>query len=557
MDHPKTVIFWGAGATASLGIRTTDSQAKFIKHLTGAGNGDLLAPLKTRVTSALDGNGTERWISALCDLINILGDEDENDGRIDSIGTAQLEAMRRSWEPGATDKELSARIIHLRLFYDWPALKSVVRLCPGILADTFQINDLFNLLDMHIPQGFGFQAPSTLQGPAFLDTRRLIGASNALRMILGAAFYIDYQECIRTRQPILAKYHDFAFRLGHRMQTLGIDLSKQHPLGDPDFYQGDVSFVSLNYDPIALWMQFIANQELNTRDSVPHIGAPATPLYIYHDFGHLIPARGIGAERNKDWPWYPMNESAAQRLNRATKSDTRVRLTKFLFPHGCMCWRECPNCGKLSAYHGSEWSLSSTDLFPPPPLKAFDNKKLLQEEEELFSKAEFDARNGGKVDARACLHCQNLTYAYHTQTVMQSSFKSQPPSFIEEIRRDMRATVIAADHIILMGYSLPQDDVTYRAFFAASRKKSESSGTHHVRCTVINKNSALPGWHSPEQLKSYETSDKNDRALNAARDIFGADNVRYFGDGAPAVFMDGDNVTDYCLNKLLNWFSTE
>jgi hypothetical protein len=61
-----------------------------------------------------------------------------------------------------------------------------------------------------------------------------------------------------------------------------------------------------------------------------------------------------------------------------------------------------------------------------------------------------------------------LTFAHHTQAVMQSSFKSNPPSFIEEIRRNLRATTMQANHIILMGYSLPQDDITYCAFFSAS-----------------------------------------------------------------------------------------
>ena len=132
--------------------------------------------------------------------------------------------MRRNW-PAADDKALDSRILHLRILYDWPALKSVVHLCPGSSADTFKLNDLFNLLDMHGPLGFGVRAPTPSEGGGqFFDARRLIGAKNALRMLLGALFYIDYQECIRSKRDVLDQYRDFASHLGCRMQRQGMIL---------------------------------------------------------------------------------------------------------------------------------------------------------------------------------------------------------------------------------------------------------------------------------------------------------------------------------------------
>ena len=226
------------------------------------------------------------------------------------------------------------------------------------------------------------------------------------------------------------------------MQRQAIDIANQSQrLDEPEFYESDVAFVSLNYDPVALWVQFIANRELNESASVPHIGS--VPLHLFHDFGHLIPARRI-EKGEADWPWYPMNEAVAQRLNEPTVSHSRVRLTKFLFPHGCLCWRECPDCGKLSAYHGDDWKLDDPGLFLPPPLQAFDTRVP----SDRINPPERTQREKGMIDARACLHCGTLTYAHHTQTVMQSSFKSPPPSFIEEIRRDLRAVAMKANHII-------------------------------------------------------------------------------------------------------------
>lgn len=536
--QPQNVIFWGAGATRALGIRVTADQEHFIRCITAQNRG---ISLKERIREALGSDIAKRWHDALYDLITILGDDEESYSSISNITRTQLETMRRNWQKSTSSEELRQRIIDLRLTYDWPALKSVASICPGGATGKFRLNDLFNLLDMHILPGFGFRAPSQHrtknQLPQFFDARRLIGAKNSLLMILIASFYIDYQVCIASKQKELRQYYEFIKQLGLRMQRQGLTLYRKG-LDKPAFYQGDLGFVSLNYDPILLWLQFLANRKLNKSKKVPRIGTDI-PVHLFHDFGHLIPARRIG-RGDDDWPWYPLNEGAAQRLNELKKSDQRVRLTKFLFPHGCLCWRECPDCGKLSAYHGDKWSLSSSGLFPPPPLRAFDTAPL----PERITGDERDQRRRGKVDARKCLHCGTLTYANHTQVVMQSSFKPRPPSFIEEIQRDLRATTMQASHIIFMGYSLPQDDVTYRAFFSARRQRHGVQ----VRCTVVSKDDRNPDWYGPAELKALRLSNSfhDPSPVIAAGDIFGEDNVRFYGGGIPNVFLHG-------IDKLLTW----
>ncbi len=168
-------------------------------------------------------------LSALTQLITILGDRDDNYDRIDYIHADQLAAMRENWQAGASDEELKSRIIHLRLIYDWPALKSLLVICPGSSTGKFELNDLFNLLDLHIPLGFGVRAPvlrddgrSKSNNEQFFDARRLIGAKNALKLILLASLYIDYQECIRSKRRILEQYRDFALVFGRRVQRHGI-----------------------------------------------------------------------------------------------------------------------------------------------------------------------------------------------------------------------------------------------------------------------------------------------------------------------------------------------
>jgi hypothetical protein len=548
--QPRNLIFWGAGATAELGIRTTAEQAAFVRKLVGVGE----ATLERRVADALLNrvNDTSQWRAALYDLLAILGDAKKCFTRIDHIDDCALDAMRRNWSlnPDEDDDRLRDRIVGLRLFYDWPALKEIVKICPANGTDAFRLNDLFNIIDMHLNFGVRSTILDSDGKSIFLDSRRLVGARKSLNLILIALFHIDYQACLASPNNLLRQYYEFAVQIGRRMQQEALRLADEGcQLDVPEFYQGDLGFVSLNYDPIGLWVQFIANRHLNQNCQPPHIGSPAVPLHIYHDFGHLIPARGIKREA-AEHPWYPLNEAAAQRLNEARyTSGYRVRLTKFLFPHGCLCWRECPDCGKLSAYHGHTWDLYARDLFPPPPLRAFDSSCPPWIEGE-----ERERRESGMVDARACLHCETMTYAHHTQIVPQSSFKSRPPSFIDEIQRELHATTMRAEHILLMGYSLPPDDVEYRAFFAVRRQRKGD-----VRCTIVNKDNDNPGWYSPNRLDIVMSSNNENvkATIKAAKDIFGKENVRFYGGGIPDVFTDETRrVTDRKLEELLDWNST-
>ena len=555
-QRKRTVIFWGAGATAKLGMRTTPAQSQFLTRLGSVKEGSTKKSLWQRVHYALDKNVDERWTSALSDLLTILGDEpkegtSDKEPPIAAITPDQMEAMRRNWHSSHED-EIRNRIVNLRILYDWPALKTAINVCPGVYGNKFQLNDLFNVLDMHGQSGHGFR----VEEGKFLTPQQVLGARNALKMLLQTMFYIDWQYGREERRRDLKHHYEFAVALGRRMQKKGLELAANNtPFDDRNFYLGDVSFACFNWDPIALWCQFVANRNLNESPSVPHVGYPACKLRIFHDLGHFVagPRVELKGDRSPETPWHPMNESSALQLNDADHgSSVRIRISKFLLPHGCLWWRECPNCGKLSSYMGDTWEADSLSLIPPPPLKAFvrDVKFLPRIKEK-----ECKVWEKGEVDARACVHCQTLTYAHHTQMIMQSSFKGPPPPFLDEIKRDLRVAVQNADHIVLMGYSLPPDDVDYRAFFAARRRLEPDKP---VKCSVVDLGYD-PRWYGPTEcaaMLSHMKMGKPPRTtLEAARDLFKKEHVRFYGGGIPDVFLDGGRVTDSAVEKLLTWES--
>ena len=459
-----------------------------------------------------------------------------------------MAAMRHNLSGPISDDDVRARIVKLRVLYDWRALRSVVLACPGARHDgDFKIADLFNVLDMHVHGGHGFPG----DGNEFLTPQRISGARNALTMLLLAMFYVNWQHHRIAKRQSMELYHDFALTLGRSNQRRAEKLTHDDDTRDSrwfymmrEFYLGDVSFVSMNYDPLALWFQWCANRELNHSAAVPHVGSPARRLQLFHDYGHFVPAYRVGDVNLEQTPRFPMNESAAQRLNDSHHgASERIVLSKFLFPHGCLWWRECPSCGKLSSYQGETWELDSNMLIPPPPLKRF----VLHERAHTRQK-ERDAWKRGEVDARECVHCGTLTYAHHTPIRMQSNFKGAPPSFLAEIERDLRVLVQDASHVVFMGYSLPSDDVDYRAFFAARRRKSETDGAGAaVKCSVVVGTDGDQRWLGQSELPM-----KNDTVV-AACDVFGKKNVRYYGGGIPNVFMDGHVVTNVAVDRLLNW----
>ncbi len=563
MTHSlHTVIFWGAGATASLGMRVTGAQPKFLGRLASVQEDPPKKSLHQRICDALGNSVGEAWISALSDLLIILGDEAKEGASIASVTANQrdaIDAMRRNWCSSASEDEILDRVIELRTLYDWSALKAVIAVCPEKEDDFFNLADLFNILDMHVQSGHGFRVGEG----EFLTPQRVLGARNALKMLLQTMFYIDWHYGREVKKEDLEHHYEFAVALGRRMQRRGLELAGSNtPFDEREFYMGDVGFACFNWDPIALWCQFVANRNLNRSPSVPHVGCPACNLRIFHDLGHFVAGPRVEDDKGRSTktPWHPMNESSALRLNDPDHgSSDRIRISKFLLPHGCLWWRECPNCGKLSSYMGDTWEWNSPTLIPPPPLKAFvrDVEFRSRDEKQKDEKPERESWEKGKVDARACVHCKTLTYAHHTQMIMQSNFKSPPPPFLDEIKRDLRIAVQDADHIVLMGYTLPPDDVDYRAFFAARRRRRKSVNGQPVKCSVVVGTEYDPRWFGPSEwpamLPRMEKAEAPRTTLEAARDLFGKDNVRFYGGGIPNVFLDGGRVTDSAVDDLLIW----
>ena len=94
------MLFWGAGATASLGLRTTDQQAEFLRALAPGPEKSDVPSLRTRVRTALGDCVPDRWVDAFSDLLEILGEcGGTNAHKVSAaeIHEEQLVTMARNW----------------------------------------------------------------------------------------------------------------------------------------------------------------------------------------------------------------------------------------------------------------------------------------------------------------------------------------------------------------------------------------------------------------------------------------------------------------------------
>lgn len=521
---PETAVFWGAGATQTLGIKTTRQLSEAISKLAD----DKEPSIQKRIEEALGSQVADKYGRSIENLLYFIGENDD-------VYHSEKETRLKEEFSDQSLEQAEQCVRELREVYRWDVLKAVIKICPQING-LVSLQDLFTLLDMHINGGVGFRVGvSSEKGLGQLTKEQLSMAQHTVKLLIVTMHSIAYEQMLESSPDLLNAYQGFAACLYQLMKEEGLRrASEDKDLARREFYLSSFSIISMNWDPILLWQSFCANEQFNNRKDRPYIGSPALPLKMYHDLGHFMGVRQVDGE--DPGVWYPFNETVVQRINDPDHvTGRRVRVGKFYFPHGSVSWRECPNCAKLVAYLGHEWKHDTHSLFPPLPLPklsfGFDAK----------SKEEHEAHASGRADAIQCPFCGSMTRTWHTPLVMQSTFKGNHPPYVEEIQRDMRVSLEGAKHIVLMGYGLPPDDFIYRSILASRRNHGGV-----VKCSIVSYFAGadakwLEGTEVNQLIQDVEAKDRKNPILTtieSARALFGDDNVRVYAAGVPRVFLD-------------------
>lgn len=493
---PESVIFWGAGATAKLGQSGTNEIGLAIHKWFSQ-------------EDAFEGNFPEKEFPRLLDPIK--------------------DDFKKWYNALISEKGQKE--------FDFMALKIVVSLVPlqeneGALF----LNDLYNVIDGNIQSHRGvLYWDKNSKEEKILPFERIVAAKRLLDLLQSLMLMVPYQNLLDKGPEKLKPYVELVESLGQLMQEEGVCLSSM--LGKDNkifskraFYLFSYAVISMNYEPVFLWLLLNAHKKLN-EGSAPYLGNPGRKLKLFNDFSLFMGIRRIGKEdRENEEVWYPSNEPVAQRLNSYNELGSVQRVGKFYYPHGCLNFRECPNCGKLNVKMGTEWGYEEKSLAMPPPFESrlFVSDKWLSSEEKC-----------GSGETR-CSFCGTKMNDENMMIVPQSSFKGLPPSFIEEIQRDMKVCLHHARHVVLLGYSLPKDDATWRSVLMARKSKD-------CYCSVVVGYKGEKRWLEGDALTKFIDENKGKDSpesygiptIITARSIFGDENVRAWTGGIPDVWLGG------------------
>lgn len=497
---PEVIVWWGAGASKSLNLLTTDDIAK---------------------------------------QITILAKEDSLKARIDDIYSNESDEIKEDLKRLLNFFENPSDLeedIKIKQNYDWESLKKVINISPKV-NDYVPIQELFNILDMSIQNRLGF----TLPNGKLLEVNQLSAAREILKLLIIFLQSIQYKKLIKDEKEKVNPYYEFARAISQLMIEEGLALKDEAPLNNRLFYLESLAFICLNWDPILLWMLFYSNREMNHSSGGSYIGENCEKLKLYHDLGYFHAVRKVNGKNQEIW--YPYNETLATRINKEKyPTGKKIRIGKFYFPHGCLGWRECPNCGKLTQYLGHEWSQYSKSLFPPSITNKFNFESKSVEEEEAYE----NKLNYGKIQ---CSYCGEMTSVKNTPIVMQTNYKLNYPPFIEEIQRDMKIAISKAKHFVFMGYSLPPDDIIYKSILAT--KASETEGLT-ITLVVGYDEEADDKFYNEEEAEVYWNKLESDEkrgllgksTYRQLKSIFRDDvKYRFYFKGIPNVFIGNANNT--------------
>lgn len=532
-SYPETILFVGAGATASLSMPQTSKISEFLWDICDVE--DLTTHSVFGEIRFLD----KKFNNDVALMAYVLDSGYDGSNDIDFNDPFFKKAL-----PDVSSQAIRKTVSNLRKHYDWSALRLILKSKKGDNKGKLDGRDftqeVFTLMDVCLRDERGFEVFHNGK-TIFLTVDRIKAAYETLILFINTMFAYAWNQLITNAPNVLNRYSDFFISLAKLMQDEAREKeNKGLKFNKPDFYRFSYSVVTTNFDPLFLWLIWKAHDRVNHRSDV-RIGCPGRSLKLLMNFPNSLGMRkpaDVGDDSLSPYIWFPCTEAVAQNVNNPKYNDNRIfRLGMYYPVHGMSNTRKCPKCGRLNLYIGDSWEEKSKTLFPNGIINQF---KWGQEPR---TDKERNAHDCGEYDALECHFCGQITHSYDNFMFMQTQLKRLPPSFIKEATDEALAAISHAKHIVLLGYSLPIDDAIWGSLLSmmTCRKTGE-----RVFCSVVATRDVngpdkwLMGSELDNYIKQKESQDKEKvRAIKNAITVFGKENVRAYVRGIPDVFHNG------------------
>lgn len=518
--HSETLVFIGAGATAKLGMPSSNDQTTIFRDL---------CKKEASKEASLSKFFSEPDLQKVLAFLSFLDSDNFYEVSDDDLKSAKIVYGEQ------TDGLLKKRILELRTEYDWNAAKKIIKICPHDETKDNLIRDVYSIIDGKLLSHQSLKV-SIEKREEILSESRLQGARNFLTLFINMLFASAWNKIADgEKSEEFNQYKKFINSFDRLMQKEARDFYRRYSVESRDFYLFTTSFVSFNFEMAFPWLFMSSHYELNHQKSY----MKDRPLKLWLDFG----CEHRGRKTNLDGEiisTLEFTEAVASRENEDEHIGSELnRCGKFYFAHGSSNWRECPVCGRMTFYFGysrNKWSYKSKELTSPFPIPLFGMDKI-----NSLTAKEKEWRKQLRFDSLQCMHCGAETVASDAPMIMQTMYKSTPTSFLEEIQRNVKVSLEKARHIVLLGYSLPVDDTIWQHAFAEGVRSRAETG-NDAFCSVVVGYKGESHWLCKDELELYINSHKNSDdgygidAIENAIAIFGKEKVRAWTGGIPQVF---------------------
>lgn len=537
MKFPNTLIFFGAGATAGIGLPVTEEQERFLRSLINDGSiRDRLQKYGFLTKDAID--DFERTLRLLYD-----GDKEKTETGAFELREKTLKSFCDSASKILGKSKLNFRLkqylnTYVFPYYDWLAFKSIY----NDLVETSDAVKLHHVLSVitkallentALPTKEIFREEKSQTLPIYINYgQRLEGALRAYKLLIFKLF----KHKIKKIKP-LNLYNKFFEEVFNYSVNFSFLKEGKDSVISRDKFISSVSYATLNWDPVIPF--YLIKQAKLTNDKITGSGKR---VYVSYGAPFLI-FKMSGGEK----VGYIIEEDAAFFTNLMSqekkKASLFTQLVKFFPAHGLMNLRVCPRCQNVFLIFPGDigkLSLESLeDIFLLDPLPCDQDLKIIKEKHfERYTIA--DSWLPSQVN---CPVCGSYTFFFDTFMLIQSILKTEDSPLMRKVYYDYADMASKAEHVIFIGYSFPDDDIVH----LLSLLTMKTGVSRERKLTLILKNNHYNQiWYSLEKITN-EVDERTKKILQNAEVIAKKENIRVSFLGFPEILEKRD------VKDILNW----
>ncbi|WP_457677773.1 hypothetical protein [Thermovibrio sp.] len=545
----KTLVFFGAGATASLNAPITWIQEQFFKSLIG--NEPIEKRIKKffkEVKPKLNARRKEEFIEDFKLTLQLLYDGDGKNSEEEASKIREnalnriVNSISREFSLSKEERASLEHFYYIYVFpyYDWLAFKSIAK--EILRFKSASIQDVLTVLTKAALEGISIPTPelftkSKRQIDIYVNYRsRLEGALRVYKLLIFKLFKHLLRE--NEENNLLTKYKSFvknSIKLARGLKSERTD----NDIGEK--FKLPISLATLNWDPIFPFLYLKEIRDINKEET-------KRGWRYYLSYGTPFMVKNLNQEDG-----YIIDEDAAFyteiMTNEKRKCKLYTRIMKFFVPHGLMNMKTCPNCQNIFLIFPDKVGKLNfkrfLDIFLLDPIPTEEDiKELKNRNFKHFNLKDFLPSQIN------CPYCKTPTFFQDTFLQIQSILKPEEPPSIRKSYFDYAKSFSKAKHLVFIGYSFPIDDIPHLLTLMTLSIGNEDIN-RKFSLILYKPKLCSNKWLSYEEAKKILQKERDERNLETLKNVLKLskkENIRINFCGFPTI-LDKMNIEDILLYR--------